>query len=193
PSGLIMAEVVIMKMISRTRNTSVSGVTLISAMMPRLRPAGLLSAMRSPARRDGFQHAPAADAQRGVDAVHARLEVVVEDDREDADGQAERGGDEGLRDASGHHREAAGAGERDGVERADDAHHGAEEPDERRCRPDGAEHPEVRARALHLLEAAFGGDALELGHGHAVLTLDQVGVDAARRAGAMLAGDVARR
>src|SRR5262245_7262422 len=173
-----MAEVVIMKMMSRTRKTSVSGVTLMSAMMPRLRPAVVLSAMRSPARGDGFEHAAASDPQRRIDAVHARLEVVVEDDGEDADREAERRGDERLGDAGRDDGEAAGTRERDGMEGADDAHHGAEQPDERRRRTDRAEDPEVRPRALHLLEAALGGDALQLRHRRAALALDQIRVDA---------------
>src|SRR5262245_16843672 len=149
PSGFIIADVVIMKMISRTKKTSVSGVTLISATMPRRR-GPLLSAMDPPAGGDGLQHPAAADAQRGVDAVHARLEVVVEDHRDDADAEAERGGDERLRDSRRDDGEAARARERDGMERSNDAEHGSEQSDERGRRADGSQHPEIRARTLHL-------------------------------------------
>src|SRR5262249_24065827 len=189
-SGFIMAEVVIMKMMRRTRKTSVSGVTLISAMMLRLRDVEVLSAMRSPAGVERLEDAAAADAQRGVDALDARLEVVEADHRDDADREAERGGDEGLREAARHDCEPTRARERDGVEGADDAEHGAEQADERRRRADRAEHPQVRAGALHLLEVALGGDPLQLGHRQAVLLLDQVGVDTARGAGPGLPGQL---
>src|SRR5215813_726536 len=191
-SGLIMAEVVIMKMMRRTRKTSVSGVTLISAMMLRLRDVEVLSAMHPPAGIQRLEHAAAADAQRGVDTFDPRLEVVEADHRDDADREAERGGDEGLRDAARHDREPAGARERDGVEGADDAEHRAEQADERRRRADGAEHPQVRAGALDLFEVALGGDPLELGHRQAVLLLDQVGVDTSCGAGAVLPDQLPR-
>src|SRR6516165_6027682 len=96
-SGFIMAEVVIMKMMRRTRKTSVSGVTLISAMMLRLRDVEVLSAMDPPAGVQRLQHAGATDAQRGIDALDTRLEVVEADHGDDADREAERGGDERLR------------------------------------------------------------------------------------------------
>src|SRR5262245_51520617 len=153
-SGFIMAEVVIMKMMSRTRKTSVRGVTLISAMMPRRRDVPLLSAMHPPAGVQRFQHAAAADPQGGVDPLHARLEVVEAHHRDDADRQTESGGDERLRDAAGDDGEAARARQRDGVERADDAQHGAEQPDERRRGADRTEDPEVRSGTLDLLEVA---------------------------------------
>src|SRR5262249_2497431 len=99
-AGFTIADVVIMKMMSRTRKTSVSGVMLISATMwPRRwalpNPIGPPPSVDQ--RRDD---ARAPDLERGVDPFHARLEVVVEDDREDADGEAERGRDERLRDAA---------------------------------------------------------------------------------------------
>src|SRR5262249_39264574 len=159
-SGFIMADVVIMKMMRRTRKTSVSGVTLISAMMLRLRDVEVLSAMHPPAGVERLEHAAAADAQRGVDAFDARLEVGEADRRDEADREPGGRGGEGVRDAAGHDRDPARACERDGVEGADDAEHGAEQADERRRRADRAEHPQVRAGALHLLEVALGGDPL---------------------------------
>ena len=68
-----------------------SGVTLISATMPGRRDL-LLNAMWPSGRQTAS--GSAADA-RGVDAVHARLEVVVEDDRHDAD-RSQRRGDQRL-------------------------------------------------------------------------------------------------
>src|SRR5262249_7782940 len=191
PSGFIIADVVIMKMISRTRKTSVSGVTLISATMPRRR-VPLPDAMRPPAGGDGLEHAPAADAQGRVDAVHARLEVVVADDGDDADGETERRGDERFRDARRDHREAAGAGERDGVKGADDAEDRTEEADDRRRGADGAEPPQVRAGSLDLGEIALGGDSLELGQRDVRFPLDQVAVHAPCRTSAVLAYQLER-
>src|SRR5437870_10874303 len=150
-AGFTMAEVVIMKMMRRTRNTSVSGVTLISATMrPRVCP--LNSAMAPPRRRDRLDQPRAADAQRPVDALDAVLEVVVEDERDDADGEAEGRRDERLGEAARHHAEAARADDRHAVEGAHDADHRAEETDEGRRGADRAEDPEVGAAALHLLE-----------------------------------------
>src|SRR5262252_4506540 len=106
-AGCTMAEVVIMKMMRSTRNTSVSGVTLISAT---IRPfVCVLSAMRAPRARERFEDAIAADPQRRVDALDASLEVVVGDDGNDADGEAERRRDQRLGDASCHDAEATGA------------------------------------------------------------------------------------
>src|SRR5579871_1340240 len=156
-AGFTIAEAVIMKMMSSTRKTSVSGVTLISATRWPRRWA--LSAMGLPCRHERLDHAPAADPQPGVDALHARLEVVVERDRHDADREAERRGDQGLGDAPGDHAEAAGAGDRHAVEGAHDAEHRAEQADERRRRADRRQHPEVGGGALRLLELPLLGDA----------------------------------
>lgn len=75
--------------------------------------------------------------------VRARLEVVVERDREHRDADAAGGRDERLGDTFGDDGEATGAGLRDVVERADDADDGAEQTDERRDRTDGADRPEA--------------------------------------------------
>src|SRR2546425_13119211 len=105
-AGFTIAEVVIMKMMRSTRNTSVSGVTLISATMwPRV-CALPKNAIGPPRRGDGLEHAGAADAERRVDALDARLEVVVANHRHDADRETERGRDERLGDAARHHGEA---------------------------------------------------------------------------------------
>src|SRR5215470_6233598 len=110
-----------MKMISRTRKTSVRGVTLISASTwPRV---CVLSAMCPPRQRDRLDQAAAADAQRRVDALHPRVEIVVQRDRDDADGEPQRSGDERFGDAARDDAEAARAGERHAVEGAHDAEH----------------------------------------------------------------------
>src|SRR5262249_9527781 len=135
-AGFTIADVVIMKMIKRTRNTSVSGVMLISATMWPRRCALPNAIGPAPSVEQRLDDARAADLQRGVDPLDARLEVVVEHDREDTDGETERGRDQRLGDAAGDDAEAARARDRHRVERSDDAHHGAEEPDERRRRRD---------------------------------------------------------
>src|SRR5438132_1334578 len=136
-AGLTMAEVVIMKMMSRTRNTSVSGVTLISATMrPRVCP--LNSAMAPPRRRDRLDQPRAPDAERPVNALHAVLEVVVEDERDDADGEPEGSGDERLGDAARHHAEAARADDRHAMQGPHDAVHVSDEADEGRRGADRA-------------------------------------------------------
>src|SRR5262249_31941820 len=130
-AGFTIAEVVIMKMMSSTRNTSVSGVTLISATMwPRV--CALPNAIGPPCHRDGLEQSCAPDPEGGVDALHAVLEVVVEDERDDADREPERGRDERLGDPARNDAEAAGPRDRHAVERADDADHRPEEADERR-------------------------------------------------------------
>ena len=97
------------------------------------------------------------DGQRRLDALDARLEVVVEDDRDDGDGEAERRGDQRLGDAGGDHREAAAAHDRHVVEGLDDADDGAEQADERRAAADRAEHPQRPLERLELLEALLLG------------------------------------
>src|SRR5690348_8761533 len=111
-----------MKMISSTRKMSVSGVMLISDMIgDRPRFFRLPSAMRLAAEVDGVEHAVGGDGERRLDAFDAGLEVVVENDRDDGDAEAEAGGDERLRDARRDHREAAAAHHRHVVEGLDDA------------------------------------------------------------------------
>src|SRR6185369_5660267 len=180
-SGFIIADVVIMKMIRSTRKTSVSGVMLISATMwPRV--CDLNSAIGLPRGGDRLDQPPAPDAQRRVDLLHAVLEVVVEDERHDADGDAERGRDKRLGDAAGDDAEAARAREAHGMERPHDADDRAEEPDERRRGADRAEDPEIRTAALYLLELALVGDVLEDRQRRPLRRVQDVAVDAPRRA-----------
>src|SRR5262245_19100925 len=115
-AGFTMADVVIVKMMRRTRNTSVSGVMLIWATIwPRV--CALPNAIGvSPSLEQRLDHARAPDLQRGVDALDARLEVVVEHHREDADREAERRRDQRLGDAAGDDAEPARAGDRHRVE-----------------------------------------------------------------------------
>src|SRR5258705_2508412 len=103
-AGFTMAEVVIMKMMRSTRNTSVRGVMLISAMMWPRRWALPNAIGDPPSCLERLDHARAADLERGIDPLHPRLEVVVDDDADDAEGEAEPGRDERFRDAAGDDR-----------------------------------------------------------------------------------------
>src|SRR5437867_11644310 len=86
-----MAALVTMKMISRTRKMSVSGVMLISERIgERARFFRLPSAIRLSPQVNGVEHAVGGDGQRRFDALDAGLEVVVEDDRQNGDAEPER-------------------------------------------------------------------------------------------------------
>src|SRR5579885_10856 len=141
--------------------------------------------MASPGGDERLDDASAADAEARVDALDARLEVVVERDRHDADREAEGGGDQRLGDAAGDHAEAARAGDRHAVEGAHDAEHRAEQPDERRRRADRRQHPEGGGGALRLLELPLLGDALELRYVGRAVAGEHAGVDAAGGTGAV--------
>src|SRR5262249_393880 len=125
-----MAALVTMKMISRTRKISVSGVMLISATIgERARFLRLPSAMGLSPQMNGVEDRVGGDGQRRFDAFDARLEVVVENDCQDGDAETEGGGDQGFGDAGRHHREAAAAHDGHVVERFDDTHDRAEQAD----------------------------------------------------------------
>src|SRR5262245_27323139 len=141
-----------MKMMSRTRTTSTSGVTFMSGWTPvRTRSRHATTLWFLPLALDLVQlllgpslHAVEHLARR---AVQRRLvprdpggQVVEAEHRGDGDGEAERGLDKCLGDAGGHRGQAAGSGRGDALERGDDAEHRAEQPDERRHRPDRCEH-----------------------------------------------------
>src|SRR5688572_934669 len=106
-----------MKMIRSTRKMSVSGVMLMSAKMPASPPVSSSGSLPSaiPGLRLALGVAQRleelVDEQLELDgdAREALVEVVVDDDRLDGDGDAGRGGDERLRDALRHDAEAAAA------------------------------------------------------------------------------------
>src|SRR5262245_22865938 len=107
-----IATLVTMKMINSTRKMSVSGVMLISAMMAEPLPfflRGLAIAIRFPPQAQRFEHAVGADGHDGLDAFELGVKVIVENDGDDGDGQAEGGGDQSLGDTPGDHGEAAAA------------------------------------------------------------------------------------
>src|SRR5215213_4445426 len=101
-----------MKMISSTRQTSTSGVTLMSEFSPALvnLPAELCHCLRFiPGPRflqevDG--HLRTRVRHLDGEAVDAVLEVVVRPDRRDGDEEAEGGGDERLGDTGRDRRDA---------------------------------------------------------------------------------------
>src|SRR4029077_6125822 len=125
-----------MKISSRTRTTSTSGMMLISAMVePMRRPSPLskLNAIFGHARPLG--HAPRQEVEqlerealhlRGP-VLHAIDEVVVADHGGDRGAQPGRGGDQRFRNAGRDHGEARRTLLPDSVEGGDDPEDGAEE------------------------------------------------------------------
>src|SRR5262245_26849558 len=158
--------VVTMKMIRRTRKMSVSGVMLISATMPseissspppplgreRAAMPDLLALLFLVGRGGGLDveqrlDEPLAGArEQARDRAHPHLQPVERGQRDDRDEQADRGGDERLRDAGRDDGEAARALRRHVVERLQDAPDRPEQADERRERADRAEHPQPAAQ-----------------------------------------------
>src|SRR5262245_37983817 len=105
-----ITEEVTMKMISRTRKTSVSGVMLISATIaPSSSSPGRCTAMLAlpgvAARleiQQRLHEALARAREHGGDVADARLQPVEQPERDDRDEQTHRGGDQRLRDAARH-------------------------------------------------------------------------------------------
>src|SRR5215510_2637109 len=119
-----------MKMISSTRTTSTSGVTLISdftasALMTLCMRRLVLLQEEVHELRGGVGHLD-------LEALEPGREVVERHDRGDRDEEPERGRDQRLGDSGGDRADAAGAGGRHARERLHDAHDRSEEPDERR-------------------------------------------------------------
>src|SRR5688572_7351978 len=146
----ISSGVTTMKMISSTRQTSTSGVTLISdrtafSPLPRAlaaRPNCMGSSCRP---SDALLLDEEVDQlRRGVGHLHLQPlehvgEVVEHPGRGNGHAEAERGGDEGLGDTGRDRADAARAGERHTAERVDDADDGSEQADEGRGRRDRRE------------------------------------------------------
>src|SRR5271168_2221665 len=139
---------VTMKMMSSTSTTSTSGVMLISASEVRVWPLLAVKATCGlPLHRflfggDFFQ----AVEQFAGEVVHAGAklaqgsgELVVSDDGGNGDQQAGSGRDQGFRDAGRHCAEGGCAFGAQAVEGIHNAHHGAEETDERCDCADGRE------------------------------------------------------
>src|SRR5437870_11319056 len=146
--------VTIMKMIRSTSITSINGVTLMSALTAARalvtdRATGRLRLLRLELLREDRPAELRPDALdevvdqllRGVghfdrEEIDLGREVVVEPHRRDRHDQAERRRDQRLGDTGRYRRErAAAARGRHAGEGVHDAHHGAEQADERRRRP----------------------------------------------------------
>src|SRR5262245_12426298 len=135
-----------MKMMSRTRTTSTSGVTFMSGVTsPALRRlSDALTANPFDPPLLGLVTPPleqvdelASRARQTALLLRDLLREVVEGQHgRDGDGESERGLDECLADASGNRGQPTGAGRRDALEGRDDADHRAEESDEGRHRAD---------------------------------------------------------
>src|SRR5439155_19050964 len=180
---LIMGAVT-MKTRSSTSTTSTSGVTLIS---PRAEEVRWLRSPRYVAAAWEPPSVPPACMLREVtlddveefqrEVVHHRRQhldagVVEVVEHRGGDGRAEpgRGGDEGLGDAGGDHRQVGRAGATDRLERVHDPPHGAEQADEGRHGGGRGEeaHPPLQARRLHGGRAGQGaGERVEALHGRA--------------------------
>src|ERR1700730_8457386 len=162
PADSTATEVVTMKIIRSTRKMSVSGVMLISQNIAPP-PVGELIAISLLPRDGGVDQTGGADMDRGVDALDALREIVVENDGDNRDGQAERSRNQRLGDSCRDDREAAGPHYRHRLERGEDADHRAEKADEGRGGTRCRKHPN-RAPQLHQFgEAALLIDSLEAG------------------------------
>src|SRR5580700_9196634 len=150
-----VTEVVTMKMISRTRKISVSGVMLMSAKTPPLPPFGPLAATALSPLQRCVDQTIAVDLQQRVDVLDLHREVVEEDNRDDRDCESERRGNQCFRNTGGDDRESAGAHNRHRLEGDQDSDHGAEQSDKRRRCSRGGENPYVAVELDGLLEAAL--------------------------------------
>src|SRR5882724_3416970 len=176
-----------MKMRSRTRITSTSGMILISARLVPIREFppppedSSLNAIFGRDRRLGHGTRQEVEEIEGEafhlrrPVLHAVDEVVVAHDRGNGGAEAGGGGDQGLGDAGGDDGEARRALLPDAVEGAHDAPYGAEEADERRRAGGGGEEGKIALhsrhldgggaphRAIHRLEPARRKSVLRLG------------------------------
>src|SRR5216684_2681058 len=151
-----------MKIISRTRKISVSGVILISQNIPPWPPDVLMATDGSPGDRRVDQ-ARGADMDRRVDPLDLLRKVVVENHRDNRDDQAQRRRNQRFGNARRDDREAASAHHRHRLERHENSHDRAEQPDERcRCTR-RREHPDRSAQPQHLGEPTFLIDLAEPG------------------------------
>src|SRR5512141_1932964 len=144
--------VITMKMMSSTRTTSTSGVTLMSLLTPLLPMS--IDTIRSPSPRGllaahgglglTFLEEVVDELVGGVVDVDLHVldavrQIVEHHDGRDRHEEAEGGRDERFRDAGRHGAETARAGSRHRLEGRDDAGDGSEQPDEGRRRSDGGE------------------------------------------------------
>src|SRR5688572_8582976 len=147
-----------MKMIRSTRQTSTSGVTLMSPFTSSGLPPPAPNAMSLLLRGASLDRARLVldevvdQLRRRVRHLHLETldlahEVVVHPHRGDGDEQPERGRCQGLGDPGRHGAETAGTGEGHASESVDDADDSPEQTDERRGRGDRGQ---VGEALLHL-------------------------------------------
>src|SRR6516162_1845837 len=125
PMSTVASGAATMKMMSSTSMTSMNGVTLIScntsrsSLSPREPRRIAMVSLRGSGQRHGVASRPAADHQqelrRGIAkqcavAGNDPREMVIDDDRRDRGDEAERGREQGLRNARRHHCEIGGVG-----------------------------------------------------------------------------------
>src|SRR5579875_1101144 len=122
-----------MKIISRTRKISVSGVMLISQNIPPP-PDGALIAISalSPQRR--VDQARRANMDGRVNPFDLLRKVVVEDHGDNRDRKAQRGRDQSFRNTGRDDRKSSSAHDRHRLKRRQDADDGAEQADKWRRR-----------------------------------------------------------
>src|SRR5277367_6501870 len=140
----MVTEVVTMKMISSTRKISVSGVILMSAKTPPpLPPCGPLIATRLSPLECGVDQAVVVDVLDGADIFNLHREIVVENNRDDRDGESKRGRNQRFRNTGRDDRETAGTHDCHRLERHENTNDRAEQPDKRRRRARRRQHPDV--------------------------------------------------
>ena len=123
-----------MKKMTSSSAMSISEIRLISGssfgrrvcIFMRARDAVGFAGLRLGAQRIGERHRDLFHVDD--DAFHLAAQIAVGDERRNGDRQAARGGDQRFGDAAGEQARIAHAAEHDGVERADDAGDGAEQP-----------------------------------------------------------------
>src|SRR6266478_343141 len=140
----IVTEVVTMKMMSRTRKISVSGVMLmLSKTPPPVDVCGPLIATRLSPCDCGVDQALVVDVLHRADVLNLDRKIVVEDNRNDRDRESKCRRDQRFRNTGCDDRETAGAHDRHRLECDQDSDDGAEQPDERGGGAGGREHPDV--------------------------------------------------
>src|SRR5437867_9561585 len=116
-----------MKMISSTRQTSTSGVTLISALTS---PTPSPACMTDLSLQEEIHELGGGIGHLDLEPLELVLEVVEEHHGDDRHGDAGRCGDQRLGDPDGDSRQPPGTGLSHVTEGGDDAEDGAEQSDE---------------------------------------------------------------
>src|SRR5262249_5059226 len=128
PPDSIIAELVIMKMIKRTKKMSVKGVILISAMIsePFSLPLSGVIAIRITSRAHVLENLCNLNAEKTVEGRDPRLKIIVKYDCDDGHCKSKSGSHKGFRNAGGNHRKSSGARYRHTLESFDNTDDGAQ-------------------------------------------------------------------